>query len=140
MVKSSTSSIAQEFCDCTLPKSAWTHKAHLQVGLWHLMHYSPQTALNLLRERIRRYNVVCGVVNSETSGYHETITQFYLKVIVYFLKQHDVSQPIDQLAEALIQAWGDRNLPLIYYSKDRLMSKEARQHWLEPDLARMPRA
>ncbi|KAI9130427.1 hypothetical protein ON05_021705 [Acaryochloris sp. CCMEE 5410] len=140
MVKSSTHTIAQEFCDCTLPKSAWTHEAHLRVGLWHLMHYSPPTALNLLRERIRRYNVVCGVVNSETSGYHETITQFYLKVIVYFLEQHDVSQPIDQLAEALIEAWGDRNLPLIYYSKDRLMSKEARQHWVEPDLARMPGA
>lgn len=138
MVKSNTSTIVQEFCDCTLPKSAWTHEAHLRVGLWHLMHYSSQTALNLLRECIQRYNIVCGVVNTETSGYHETITQFYLKVIIYFLEQHDVSQPIDQLAETLIEEWGERHLPLIYYSKDRLMSKAARQCWVEPELAQMP--
>lgn len=86
------------------------------------------------------YNVVCGVVNTETSGYHETITQFYLRMIVYFLARQDVSQSIDQLAEALIKEWGDRNLPLSYYSKARLMSKEARQHWVEPDLAPMPKA
>lgn len=135
-----TSSIAREFCDSTLPKEQWTHEVHLRVGLWHLLHYSSLEALVLLRERIRQYNVVCGVANTETSGYHETITQFYVRLISHFLEGQNVSRPVDQLAEALLEKWGDRKLPFIFYSKERLMSKEARQRWVEPDLAPMPRA
>lgn len=138
MVQSCTSSIARGFCDRTLPKAQWTHEAHLRVGLWHLLHYASPEALTLLRERIRQYNVVCGVANTEASGYHETITQFYVRVISHFLEEQDASQPVDQLAEALLGKWGDRNLPYVYYSKERLMSKEARQRWVEPDLAQLP--
>lgn len=130
----STDIIAREFCDCTLPKVQWTHAAHLQVGLWHLLHYSLTDAVVLLRERIQQYNVVYGVANTETSGYHETITQFYIKVIAYFLEGQIVSKPVDQLAEELVEQWGDRNLLFVYYSKERLMSQEARQQWIDPDI------
>ena len=53
--------LAREFCDCTLPYAEWTHAAHLRVGLWHLLHYSPSESLNRLRSGIREYNAACGV-------------------------------------------------------------------------------
>lgn len=131
--------LAEEFCDRTLPKEEWTHEAHLRVGLWHLLHYSPTEAMSRLRDGIRQYNVVCGVANTDTSGYHETITQFYVTVIAHFLEGQDSSRPVEQLAADLLKTYGDRHLLFIYYSKERLMSKQARRQWIEPDLTPMPR-
>ena len=92
----------------------------------------------MLRGRISAYNEATGVANTPQSGYHETITRFYVHVIRAFLGSVDPDRPIDELAHALIEQWGDRNLPLQYYSPQRLFSVEARRTWVEPDLAPMP--
>jgi hypothetical protein len=78
MHQSQTELIASAFCDCSLPKAQWTHEAHLRVGLWHLLAYSTDEALEMMRARITAYNVACGVGNTDSSGYHETITRFFV--------------------------------------------------------------
>jgi hypothetical protein len=117
-----------------LPKAEWTHEAHLRVGLWHLLRHSPDVALDLLRERISRYNVACGVANTDSSGYHESITRFYVWLIARFVENADRNRPIDELADELVRDHGDRELPLRHWSKERLMSAEARRGWMQPDL------
>jgi hypothetical protein len=99
------------------------------------MYYGPEEALTLLRDRIRRYNVATGVANTDHAGYHETITRFYVGVIHRFLQSANHDCTVDQLADDLIQRWGDRGLPLRYYSRDRLFSVSARRQWVGPDLA-----
>ncbi|NEO86039.1 MAG: hypothetical protein F6J87_17545 [Spirulina sp. SIO3F2] len=133
-MKASTEQLAEQFCACTLPKPEWTHYAHLKVGLWHLLHYPADESMTRLRQGIKKYNVVCGVENTENQGYHETITQFYVVIIDCFLQQADRNRPIDTLADELIACRGDKSLPFEYYSRDRLFSKTARLEWLEPDL------
>jgi hypothetical protein len=133
-VKSFTEQTAQAFCACTLPKPEWTHYAHLRVGLWHLLHHSAEEALVLLRTRIRALNESHGVANSDTGGYHESITRFYVWQVAAFLDAVDRTRPVDELVEQLILRHGDRALPLRYWSRERLMSVEARLAWLEPDL------
>ena len=133
-----TDRIVREFIARTLPKTAWTHQAHLRVGLWHALQYPDAAALELLRGRISAYNEATGVPNTAQSGYHETITRFYLHVIRVFLRSVDLSAPIDELAHALIEQWGDKNLPLRHYSPHRLFSAEARRAWFEPDLVPLP--
>lgn len=125
--------LAAGFLARTLPKAEWTHQAHLRVGLWHLLRYPPAEALDRLRDGIRRYNESIGGTNTETSGYHETITHFYVRVIENFLETADRSRPIDTLADELIVLHGDRDLPLRHWTRDRLMSVEARAAWVEPD-------
>lgn len=126
--------LVEAFLSRTLPKEEWTHEAHLQVGLWHLLHYSPSGAIKRLRQSIKQYNVACGIENTETQGYHETITRFYVCLIDQFIQQTDCSQPIDLLGDELINLYGDKSLLFKYYSRDRLMSKQARLNWVEPDL------
>jgi hypothetical protein len=121
------------FCDLTLSKSQWTHEAHLRVGLWHLAHHPPDEALDLLRARIKAYNVACGGENTD-SGYHETITRFYVWHIGEFLASADRRRSLDDLADELIRLLGDQKAPLRHYSRQRLMSPEARRGWVEPDL------
>jgi hypothetical protein len=133
-----TDCTVREFIARTLPKNAWTHQAHLRVGLWHALRYPDAAALELLRERISAYNEATGVPNTAQSGYHETITRFYLQVIRVFVRSADPSAPLDELAHALIDQWGDKNLLLRHYSSPRLFSVEARRAWIEPDLVPLP--
>ena len=71
--------------DRTLPKSVWTHAAHFAATLW-LLKCRPEVEIS--REMpgiIRGYNEATGGANTETSGYHETITQASIRAARAFL-------------------------------------------------------
>ncbi len=133
-MKSATERTAEAFCALTLTKPEWTHWAHLRVGLWHVLYHTQDAALELLRERIRALNERHGVANTPTGGYHETITRFYVRYIGVFVEAAGRDLPIDALAMQLILKHGAKELPLRYWTKERLMSAEARLGWIEPDL------
>ena len=126
----------KQFIARTLPKPRWTHRAHLVTGLWHLLHHCPEESLNLLRERIRAYNVAVGGENTDTAGYHETLTQFYITMISQWLASQDgLRADWPALVRRLLESrLVDKNLPLEFYSKALLFSVEARRNGVEPDL------
>ncbi|WP_322758753.1 hypothetical protein [Synechococcus sp. CBW1107] len=126
--------LVQSFTSCTLPRSEWNHHAHLKIGLWHVLHASPVEALEKLRDGIRIYNAATGIENTESQGYHETITRFYVWIIHGFLQITDRTQPIEDLAAELIARHGERSLPLQYYCRALLHSIAARLRWQAPDL------
>jgi hypothetical protein len=123
----------------TLPREEWTHEAHL-AATTYLVLKRPEIDLDAeLPGFIRRYNESVGGVNSDTEGYHDTITRAYLHGIRLFLNEADVSRPIHELVnELLMSPMGRRDWPLRFWSKMRLMSVEARRGWIEPDLNAMP--
>ena len=85
---------------------------------------------------IRRYNVSTGGVNTETAGYHETITQASLRAGRAMLADAAPGEPVMATLERLLACpLGKSTWLLDYWSKDRLMSAEARARWIEPDLA-----
>jgi hypothetical protein len=133
-----TERIVQGLISRTLPKLEWTHQAHLRAGLWHVLRYPNDMALNLLRERIRAFNEASGVANTANSGYHETITRFYVHMIRSFLETVDPSLDVDVLADALITRHGDKNLPLRYFTTEVLFSPAARLLWVVPDVQPLP--
>ena len=134
-----TESLVRLFLDRSLPKPAWTHAAHLRVGLWHVRRFGANLAVDLLRERISRYNEAVGTPNTTTSGYDETLTVFYVKVIDAFVSAAaSPDQEADTLERRLLEAVGDRQLPLRYYSRECLFSTEARRQWVAPDLQPLP--
>jgi hypothetical protein len=132
--KNGVEKLVAQFIARTLPKAQWTHQAHLCAGLWHVVHHGADDAMSLLRTRIRAYNESVDTQNTETSGYHETITRFYVIVIEKFLLEADRTLPFEDLATQLITRYGHRELPLRYYSRNRLFSVTARLNWVEPDL------
>jgi hypothetical protein len=125
--------LVREFEACTLARARWTHHAHLLVALWYLMRHGEEEATRLIRDRIKRYNRAKGIETTPTGGYHETITLFYIRVIRRFLSAANPDCTLASLADSLLDSCGDKNLPLEYYSRERLMSWEARTNWLEPD-------
>lgn len=128
--------IIQSFIKLTLPKAEWTHEAHLVTCIWHLEQYNKLESICLLRSRIITYNQSAGGQNTTTGGYHETLTQFYVKIIELFLKNLDnpnlnFEEKCDRLLKSTI---ANREYPLEYYTKELLFSLTCRATWVEPDL------
>lgn len=123
---------------CTLPRPAWTHEAHLAATTYLLLR-RPDIDLDAeLPGIIRRFNESVGGVNSDTEGYHETITREFLHGVRLFLAEADRSGPLHELVNALLLSpMGRRDWPLRFYSRERLFSVEARRAWIEPDLKGM---
>ena len=122
------------FQECSLPRNQWTHAAHLTVALWYLFDDSEQAAINAIRNGIKRYNSVQGIESTKDSGYHETLTLFWIRTVCGYLAEESRNRSIVSLANGLIAQYGDGTLPFRYYTRDRLMSWEARLNWVEPDL------
>ena len=119
---------------CTLPKPRWTHHAHLLAGLWYLSHHPPDEALAILRCRIRAHNESVGTPNTDSSGYHETLTCFFLRGISAHLAADRGETLPDSFARLLRSSMADKDWPLASYSRERLFSVTARREWVEPDL------
>jgi hypothetical protein len=127
------------FRECTLPKAEWTHAAHLAVGTWHVDRYGVMAAVDLLREGIRALNESHGTANTDTGGYHETVTRAYAHLIAGFLASCPESDTLPERVEALLASpLAGKNALLEYYSRDHLMSAAARREWNRPDLKPFP--
>lgn len=127
--------LAEQFAACRLSKAHWTHQAHLAVGLWHVSQYGADNALPRLRMGIRRLNDSHGTVNSATSGYHETMTAAYVRLLDQFLAREDPAVPLRRRCAMLLGSpLADRRVLLRFYSKELLMSPRARGEWVPPDL------
>ncbi len=127
-------SFIRAFEECTLPRSEWTHPAHLTVAMWYLMQRSEIEATTLIRNGILRYNGANGIKTTANSGYHETITLFWTRLVAKYLSGADAGKSIVELANGVIRVFGNKDIPFEYYSRDRLLSLGARMRWVEPDL------
>jgi hypothetical protein len=124
---------------CSLRKEEWTHAAHFAAALW-LMRYRPdRDPARDMPGLIRAFNEAVGGVNSDSSGYHETITQASLRAARGVLEAYPAEVPVWRIVNALMKSsLANPNWLLEYWSRDRLMSVEARRAWLEPDLKALP--
>src|SRR3712207_8082968 len=78
----------------TLPRSDWTHEAHLATCAWLVLERPDIAPERDLPGLIRRYNESVGGVNSDTEGYHETITQCFIRAVRLFLARTDPALPL----------------------------------------------
>jgi len=123
----------------TLPRISWTHHAHLMVGLWYISRFEKSEAIRMIRDGIKKHNAAVGTVDSPTSGYHETITLAWARLVRdYMLRSDDSELESIELYRRLIFTFSDRGFLLKYYSRELLMSPKARATWMEPDLMPLP--
>lgn len=130
--------LVAHFDDTTLPPNEWTHEAHLAVALTFFRDKAgnEEATLNRMRAAIKRYNAAMGVVDGPMSGYHETLTVFWLGAVASFARNHRGT--IDDMFPILLEQWGESRAPLRFYSKRVLMNPTARARFVPPDLAPLP--
>ena len=128
--------LVTRFVDGTLRREEWTHAAHLAVGAWHVHRLGPEEAIARLRTRIRALNDRHGTPNTDTSGYHETITVAYVRLIDQFLSTGEPSDSLEsRLPRLLSGPLTDRAFLFRFWSREILMSPSARATWTPPNLS-----
>jgi hypothetical protein len=132
------SAIASGLLDRTLPKTMWTHAAHFAATLW-LLERRPEFEISRkMPGVIRAYNEATGGANTDSSGYHETITQASIRAARAFLADAP-AQPLFVTCNALMHSrLGDPEWLLEHWTRARLFSVEARREWVEPDIRPLP--
>jgi hypothetical protein len=139
MTDEEMAALAEAFLACALPKERWTHEAHFATALWLMLRRPDIQPERDMPGMIRRYNESVGGVNSDTGGYHETITQASLHMARHLLAGLPAdATPANALVALMASPLGDKDWPFIYWSRDRLMSVAARRDWVAPDLQSLP--
>ena len=131
--------VCEGFAACTLPKEQWTNAAHWAGAIWLIRARPDMLPERDMPDMIRRYNLSVGGENTDTGGYHETITQASIRATRAFLAERREDEPL-HLAHAALMAGplGEREWLLAYWSRERLFSVEARRSWVDPDHAPLP--
>ncbi len=121
----------------TLPKERWTHGAHLLTGAWYVHTLGAEEAAARMRDRVKAYNLAVGGQNTETSGYHETVTIFWIKRLSVFCKECGGLPRAEFCAAAVKEFEPRRGILREYYGFDVVASRDARREWVAPDLQKL---
>ena len=119
---------ARAFEDGAVTPAEFDHVAHVRVAWVYLRETaSVEEALPRMRAAIRRFAAAAGA----SQKYHETITVLWMRLLAD-VKSRGASGELSDVLRAH-PALADKELPLQYYSRERLFSDEARAAWVEPD-------
>ena len=126
-------SLVSEFEACSFHPAEFRHHQHLAVVVWYVANLPYADAIEKMKRGIQRLAARYG-----KSGYHETVTEFWLRMVRGFLPEGERTESIVVVTNQLIAKYADKNLILDYYSAELLASPEAKSDWVEPDLKPLP--
>ena len=125
----------------TLPFAQWTHRAHVKVAFLYLRDLPLDAALDKVRAGIRAHNVANAVSELPTSGYNETTTVAFVRLVAATMAAYGDAFPTPT-ADAFCDAHAQlmtRNVLRLFYSPQRRMDPRAKAEFVEPDLAPLSR-
>lgn len=131
--------LALRALDCSLPKPEWTHAAHFALALYLLRHRPELAEPEAMRGVIMRLNEAHGTPNTDSEGYHHTITIASLRAAGSVLVRHVADASLaDVLADLLDSPFSKSGWILEFWSRETLFSPAARRGWIPPDLKPLP--
>lgn len=123
---------------CEIPLEEWNHRAHLRVAWTYLRRHGLEEATKRMRAGILRFNASKGVPDGLDQGYHETLTVAWLRILDAMMRVNGPEADAAAFFEKHTQLHSKALLRL-FYSRDRFLTREAKQRFVEPDLAPLPR-
>ena len=144
----------RQFETCTLPYVHWTHRAHLRMGYLYVTRFGLAGAIPKVTAGIRAYNKSQNIVDTPTSGYHETMTLAWLHLVAAMLAVYGPTGAVSPDGPSLLPPGAppslefleaqtqlhEKKLLRLFYSRERFCSPEAKYHFVPPDLAPFPAA
>ncbi len=120
------------FEDGSWPVAEWKHAHHLVMATCYVLAYGRDEALQRARFNIPKYNEAQGGQNTEDSGYHETLTVFWIDRVTEVLPV-GVSR-VEAVRHVVTALAPKRDVWREYYSFDVIQSREARARYVPPDV------
>jgi hypothetical protein len=106
------------------------HRDHLRLAWMLLDEHGPERAGDVLAGLLRDVAEAHG----QPERYHETLTRFWLQVVIHVRERRPDLADLDAAASALPLLL-DKDLPFRHWSRPAMATEAARRGWLEPDLA-----
>jgi hypothetical protein len=116
-----------------LSRAAWTHAAHVAACAYHAVGRDADAVFAIMKPGIQAFNRSVGVIDTPTSGYHDTLTRLWSVVITHHVQVRGAATPWDAAREAVARFGEDRDLPRRCYSFDVVTDGRARAEWVPPD-------
>ncbi len=114
-----------------IPAAEFGHRAHVRLAWVYLREAgSFEAALARIRDGIKQFAAAAGA----SQKYHETLTVLWMRLLDDAAARVPDGCSYDELLQRCPEL-ADKDLPLQYYSRERLFSEEARVAWVEPDVA-----
>ncbi|MBI3876703.1 MAG: hypothetical protein HY300_12265 [Verrucomicrobia bacterium] len=124
---------------CQIPFAEWKHRAHLKTAYLYLSRFPLGEATAKMRDGLKALNAVHGTPDSLDRGYHETMTVAWIRLVHFTLCEYGVVGTAEQFIDEHPELQNRFALRL-FYSRDRLLSWEAKAAFIEPDLTSLPRS
>jgi len=130
--------LVRAFERAEISREQWDHQSHVTVACWYLLCSPFSEAVEKMKASLHHYLDTLGIETTLERGYHETITVGWMRLVSDYLARTNLDCSLAELIHGLIEHVREKDYLLAYYSRERLMSKEARYGWIEPDLKELP--
>jgi hypothetical protein len=128
-----------QFEATTWPLKEWHHRQHIKIAYLYLRQHPFEVAAQKMRAGLLAYNAANQVPDGLDRGYHETMTQVWMRLVYLTICEFGPSESADAFVDKHTQLLSKR-AALFFYSRDRIMSAEAKRQFIEPDLAPLPQS
>jgi hypothetical protein len=122
---------------CSLPLSEWSHRAHVRIAYLYSLRLDWDAAIEQMRRSIKAYNRATNTPETLDRGYHETITQAFMRLVFAAARQAESCTSSEEFCDQHPELLNKLVLRQ-YYSPDRMMSMTAKKEFVTPDLLPLP--
>jgi hypothetical protein len=120
----------QQFKDCTLSPSVFSHEAHLRLAYIHIKKYGVEAAINNICMQIKVFSKSAGAENK----YNKTLTIAAIRAVNHFMNHSDTDNFTDFIKQFPRLKYNFKELISFHYSLDIFNSPLAKTEYVEPDL------
>jgi len=106
-----------------------THAAHVAIGLAYLDAAPRAEATDRMRSALQHF-----VRRHQLTGYHETITVFWMKLLAHLSEARYSGLPLWERINRVTATYAAKWPIQAHYSPETIRSPEAKASWVEPDL------
>jgi hypothetical protein len=121
------------FEEAQILPSHFRHCAHIAVALSYLEAEPLEQATARMRCALLRFSRAHGV-----NVYHETVTQFWMKLLHHLSVTHYREMPLWRRINLIVQRWTPADPIAAHYSREVITSGAARESWVAPDRLPLP--
>jgi hypothetical protein len=132
--------LINQFEMLTLPFEQWTHRAHVRVAYCYLSTRRFREAMECICSGIRAFNAANNVPKGPTSGYNETTTVAFIRLIFAVMQAYGKAMPTAD-SEAFYQMHPQlmhRHVLRFFYSPEQRLHPDAKRTFVPPDLTDLP--
>lgn len=132
--------LQRQFEDGSLPFEQWNHRAHVRIAFCYLRQYPFCEALERVRLGVKAFNALNKVPEGPASGYNETTTVAFLRLIETTMQTYGEVMPTAE-SEAFCATHPHllhKQILRLFYSPAQRMHPDAKEHFVPPDLTALP--